>query len=134
MVGIVLQIVGHDRRDDLGFILEAFGEKRPNRAVYQTADQRFLFARPAFTLEKATRDLAGGIGLFLVIDGQGEEIEARLGIAVGDRSRQNRRFAIGHQHGTVGLAGDFAALQGQRAAAPFQFHFMMIKHESPFCQ
>ena len=53
-------------------------EERPDRPVDQPRGQRLLFGRPALALEKAAGDLAGGEGLFLVIDGQREEILAGL--------------------------------------------------------
>jgi hypothetical protein len=77
-VRIVLQVVLDDRDDDLRVVLVAIGEERADRAVDQAGNQRFLLGRTAFALEVAARDLAGGEGLFLVVDGQREEVEARL--------------------------------------------------------
>ena len=65
--------------DDLHFVVEAFREQRTQRTVDQARDQRFAFRRTAFATEEATRDLAGGVGLFEVIDGQREEVLTRLG-------------------------------------------------------
>ena len=62
---------------DLDFVVEAFREQRTHRAVDQARGQRFQLARAAFTLEEAARDLAGGIGLLDVVDGEGEEVLAR---------------------------------------------------------
>jgi hypothetical protein len=59
-----------DGDDDLRVILVAVGEERADRTVDQAGDQRLLLARPALALEKAARDLAGGDGIFLVVDGQ----------------------------------------------------------------
>ena len=42
-VGIVFEIVGHDRGNDLRFQTEAIGEQRADRAVDQARDQCFAF-------------------------------------------------------------------------------------------
>ena len=78
-VGIVFTIVLHDGDDDLGVVLVAVGEKRADRAVDEAGNQGFLLARAAFTLEVAAGNLAGGVGLFLVVDGQREEVEPGFG-------------------------------------------------------
>ena len=76
-VGIVLEVVGEHGGDDLRLVLEALDEQRPDRPVDEARDQRLLLGRAALALEIAARDLAGGIGLLLVVDGQREEIDPR---------------------------------------------------------
>ncbi len=75
--------------DDLDFVVEAFREQRPQRPVDQARRQRLELARAPFTLEEAARDLAGGVGLLDVVDGQREEVLARLRILGGDDGRQH---------------------------------------------
>ena len=77
-VGIDLVVRRHDGRDDLHFVVEAVGKQRADRAVDQPAGQNLLLGGPAFAPEKAAGNLAGGVGAFLVIDGQRQEILARL--------------------------------------------------------
>ena len=76
-VGIVLEVVREHGHDDLRLVLVAVGEERADRAVDEAGDQRLLLGRTAFALEIAAGDLAGGEGLFLVVDGQREEVDAR---------------------------------------------------------
>ena len=78
-VGVDFRIDRHHRRDDLHFVVEAVGEQRADRPVDQARGQRFLLRGPPFALEEAAGDLARGVGLFLVVDGQREEILAGLG-------------------------------------------------------
>ena len=78
-VGRHLRVERQHVHDDLHFVVEAFRKQRPQRPVDQARRQRFELARPAFALEEAARDLAGGIGLFDVVDGQREEVLPRLG-------------------------------------------------------
>ena len=77
-VGIVLEVMREDGGDDLRLAAEALGEERADRAVDEARGQRLLLARTAFALEEAAGDLAGGEGLFLVVHGEREEIDAGL--------------------------------------------------------
>src|SRR5690606_31882942 len=72
-------------------------------------------------LEETPGELAGGVGLFPVINGEGEEIgsHARLGA---DRRAQNHAFAIMSHHGAVSLLGNPARLEHQLAPADFGFN------------
>ncbi len=75
-VGIVLHVVRERGDDDLGLVAPAIGKQRTDRTIDQAADQRLLFGRTAFTLEIAAGNAAGCIILFLVVDGQRQEIHA----------------------------------------------------------
>ena len=132
MSGIVLEVVLQDGDDDLRVVLVAFGEERADRAVDQAGNQRLLLARTAFALEIAARDLAGGVGLFLVVDGQREEVEAGLRLLGRDDGGEHDGLAVGGEHGAVGLAGDLAGFEDERAAAPFDFHFVVVEHVLSF--
>ena len=131
-IGIIFQIMRQDGSNHLDFIAEAFREKRADRAVNQARRQRFELRRPAFTLEEAARDLAGGEGLFLVMHGEREEILPRLrGTRTNSGAKHNRVTQTRH-HGTIGLAGDLAAFQNQGLAAPGDFLAEVIfEHRHP---
>ena len=131
-VGIVLKVVLQHGDDDLGLVLEALDEQGADRAVDQAGDQGLLLGRTAFTLEVAARDLARRKGLFLVVDRQGEEIQARLGLTAVDDGGQNHGLAVGRQHGAVGLTGDAARLEGQGASGPLDRLAFDIEHVSSF--
>ena len=73
-VRIHLRIHRHHRGDDLHFVVEAFREQRTDGPVDESRCQRLLFRRAPFALEEPARDLARGVGLFLVVDGQREEV------------------------------------------------------------
>ena len=80
-VGIVLQIVRQHGDDDLRFAALAVGEQRTDRPVDQARGQRVAFGRTAFALEIAAGDAARGVELFLVVDGEREEVDARASAA-----------------------------------------------------
>ena len=120
-VGIVLEIVRQHGADHLGLVEETGREQRPDGAVDEPRGQHLLLGRSAFALEESARDLAGGEGLFLVVDGQREEILSRLRLFAGDRGAQHRGLAVGRHHGAVGLARNAAGFEHQAAAAPVNF-------------
>ena len=117
-VGVVLEVVRQHRADDLGLVLEALGEERPDGPVDEARDERFLLARAPLALEEAARDLARGRGLLLVVDGEREKVEADPWLALRDRGAQHHRLAIARQDGAVGLARDAPGLERQRPPAP----------------
>ena len=78
-VGIVLEVIGEHGRDDLRLAAELVGEQRADRPVDQARRQRLALGRAAFALEVAAGNAAGGEGLLLIVDGEGEEVLAGLG-------------------------------------------------------
>ncbi len=127
-VGIVFQVVRKHGDDNLRLVLVARGEERPDRPVDQARGQCILFGRAPFALEEAARNAAGGVVALLVVHGQREEIEARLGLLHGDDRGENRRLAIGGEHRAIGLAGHAPGFEHELPPAPFQFNFLRIKH------
>src|SRR5690606_27304674 len=57
-------------------VFKVVGEQRSNGSVDEPGRQGFLLAGTALTLEKATGDLTGCIGFFLIIDCQRKEVLA----------------------------------------------------------
>jgi hypothetical protein len=129
-IGIDFRVQRHHGGDDLDFIVETIREQRADRAVDQAAGQRFLFGRTAFALEETTGDTAGSVGLFLIINGQREEILAGLGILGGHNGDQNHGFFHGNEDGTASLAGNFAGFDGDLMFAIGESLFHDIKHNS----
>ena len=111
-VRIGLLVGGNDGADNLHFVHEALREKRADRAVDQARGQGFLLARTAFTLEEATRDATGGVGLLLVVHGQREEALARIGLLGTDHGDQDGHAIHVDQHGAGGLTGNAPGLEG----------------------
>ena len=131
-VGVVLHVVRQHGDDDLHLVLEAFDEQRADRPVDEAGGQRLLLGGPAFTLEEAAGDLAGGVGLLLVVHGQREEVDAGLRGLRGDDGGEHAGLAILGEDGGVGLAGHAPGLELQLAATPVNFHAMDIEHVRSF--
>ena len=131
-IGIVLEVMAQNGRDDLRVVLVAAGKKRTNRPVDQAGGQNLLLGRTTFALEEAARNAAGRVGLFLIVHGEGEEVEAWLRLPGGNYGRQNRGFSVGGENGTVRLTGDLARFQRQRAPAPVDLDGVLVKHIASF--
>ena len=127
-VRVIFQIVLENGDDHLGLVLEALDEQGADRTVDQAGNQGFLLGRPTFTLEIAAGDAARGKGLFLIVDRQGEEIEAGLGRAAIDNGGQHHGLAIGGQNRAIRLTGDAARFQRQRASGPLDGLAFDIEH------
>ena len=131
-VGLVLAVVGEDLRDAQDFVVEAFGEQRPDRTVDQSAGQRFLFGRPALALEEAAGNASRGREFFLVVDGQREEVLPLLDRLGGGDRAQHHGFAEGRENRAVGLAGNAARFELQGLSAPLDFDCFGIEHVFSF--
>src|SRR4051812_23129313 len=114
--------------DDQNLVIKALGEERANGAVDETAGESLLLGGAALALEEAARDPPGGREFFLVMHGQREEILPRLDVLRGRDGAEDDGFAEGREHRAVGLAGNAARFEGQRLAAPLDFHFLHVEH------
>ena len=117
-VGIVLHVVRQHGDDDLGLVAPAIDEQGTDRAVDQTGDQRLLLGGPAFALEIAAGNAARGVGLFLIVDGEREEVDAFAGRLGGDDGGEHDGLAIGRHHGAVGLTRDFSGFKPEGTSTP----------------
>ena len=114
--------------DDLHFVEEAFREQRAERAVDQARGQRLELARAAFALEEAAGDLAGGVGLLDVVDGQREEVLARLGVLGGDDGGEHHGVVDVDDDGAARLARDLAGFQRDGVLAPLEGLGDFVEH------
>ena len=96
--------------DDLRLTAPALGEKRPHGTIDQARDQGFLLGGATFAFEIAARNAPGRVELFLVIDGQGQEVDAFPGFFRSYDRRQYTRVAVTGDHCAVGLPCNLAGL------------------------
>ncbi len=109
-VRIHFRIDGEHRGDDLHVVGEALRKQWANRAVDQTGGERLFLGGTAFALEEAAGDAACGVGLFLIIDREREEVPARRGFLQTHRGHEHHRFAHRHEHRAVGLSRELPGL------------------------
>ena len=125
-VGVVDLVGGEEQRDDLGFVKVALREQGAQRTVGHAAGQDFLFGRASFALEVAARELAGGGGFFLVLDGKREPGLAGFHFRGGHGGHEDHGFAGGHHDGTIGELGDFTRFEGNGVRADLARDFVDV--------
>src|SRR6185437_6162661 len=79
--------------------------------------QRFLFGRTAFTLEETAGNAAGGVELFLVVDGEREEILSFACFLRGDRRDHHHGATHADHHRAGCLARNLAGFYGDGVIA-----------------
>jgi len=131
-VRIVLEIMGQRGDDDLGVATIAVGEQRADRAIDQAGDQGLALGRAAFALEVAAGNAAGRVGLFLVVAGQRQEVDAFLRLLRRHHGREHDGLAVGRNHCAIGLARNLAGFEFEGASAPIEFDGMYIEHSYVF--
>src|SRR5262249_57200737 len=118
--------------DHLSLAAEPLGKKRADRAIDQPRDERLVLARASFALEIAARNLAGSEGLFLVVDGKREEVDASLGFLRSDDGGEHGRLAVGSEDGAIRLPRKFPGLEPKLAPSPIDFDTLDVEHGSSF--
>ena len=117
-VGIVLHVMRQHGDDHLRLVTPAVDEQRADRAVDQAGNECFLFGRAAFALEITAGNATRGVSLFLIVDGQRQEVDAFARRLRGNHGGEHHGLAIGRQHGAVGLTGNLAGLKLEGTATP----------------
>jgi hypothetical protein len=111
------QVGGERGADHLHLVPEALRPERPDRAVDHPGRERRPLGRAALALEEAARDLPGGVGPLLDVDGEREEVRALPRLGAADGRREDHRVAAADDDGAVRLLGQLARLEGDLLAA-----------------
>ncbi len=125
-IGVVLLVGGEHSDDDLHVVPEALGEQGTQRPVGETGRQDSLSARTPLPTEEAARDLASGIQPLLIVDGEGEEVDALPRPVTNGGRNQDHGLAVGDHRRAVGLACDLPRLDNQRS--PGYRTFISMRH------
>ena len=116
-------LVGAEHRgDDLHVVAESLREQRTDRPVHQARGENRPFPRPALALEEAAGDLPGGKHLLFVVARQREKVDPFPGRRRHRRGHQHHRVPAADHHGAVGLPGEAAGLDRDRAAGQVDLH------------
>ena len=116
-------IEGLDRGDDLHLAAEALGEEGTDGPIDKARGEDLVLARAPLAAEEAAGDAARGVGLLLIVHGQGQEVLDLGGTLVDDHGHQDHGVIDVDQHGAIGLAGDLARLQGHGLGAELEGFF-----------
>ena len=111
-VGVVLAVGAEHDGDDLRLEEVVLREERAERTVGHPRGEDFLFGRATFALEVAAGELAGRGRLFLVVDGQREEVLAFAQFGHRNGGDQDDGVAGANGNRAVGEFGNFAGFEG----------------------
>ena len=103
-VGIITRIGRQHEGDDLRLALESLGEHRTHRAIDLAAGEHFALAHAAFALDEAAGKASAGVGVFAVINGEREKIDAFARIGIGGGGGEHDVIAHGGQRPLRGPA------------------------------
>src|SRR5690606_32477784 len=101
-------------------VAETVGKQRADGPVDHAGRQDRALAGPAFPPEPYPGDAADGVHALLVIHQQREKVDALARLLGHDGGDQDHRVAVTDEDGPVGLLGQLARLDDQRAAAHFR--------------
>ncbi|GBD24304.1 hypothetical protein HRbin29_01982 [bacterium HR29] len=119
-VGLVLPVGRERHGDDLDFVPEPFGEEGAKGPVGEAHGENRLGARPGLAAGEGAGDAAGGVQPLLVVDGEGEEVDALASLGHTGR-HENNGVALADGHGTIRLVGEEAVLDDEGLSAHFNF-------------
>ena len=131
-IGIVHEVMAQNRAHHQHFVLEAFHEKRADRAIDQPRGEGFLLGGARLALEETAGHLARGIVFFLVMHREREEILPRLGLACVSHGGEHAGFAQRRDDGSIRLAGHTARFESEGFIPPFHFFPDDIEHLSSY--
>ena len=120
-VRVVLRIGGEHERDDLRFVPPAGRKQRANRAIDHATREDLFFRRLAFAFEEAAGNAARRVGVFPVVDGERQEIDALPRIGRAARRHEDDGVAEPDNDGAAGLLGQLARFESEALVADGQF-------------
>ena len=125
VVGVDL-VDRHRDRDQLGLVVPALGEERPDRPVDHARGQRRLLAGSTLATEERAGDLARGVHPLLDVDGEGKEVHVAQ--AADGRGAEHHRVAAANHDRATRLLREFARLEGNLAVADIRRDAGYVKH------
>ena len=129
-IGVVLPVHGEHRGDELRLEVVALGEKRADGAVNNPANEDLPLVGSPLALEEPAGDLSGGKGHFLVIHGEGKEVET-FPLAPGrNDGDKHDGLPVGHEDGPVSLPGNVVYLDAEIASCERFLEY--LTHSSSF--
>ena len=124
-VRILFGVGRQDHGDDLGFVQKALGEQRADRTIDQAAGEDFFFRGAALAFNESARDLAGGVGVLSIIDGEREEPGPHLRLVSHTSGDEYHGVTGTNDNSAARLLGHFTRLQGDLTAAQVYFNYVM---------
>ena len=124
-IGILFGVGRQHHGDDLGFVQKALGKQRADRPIDQTAGENFLFRGTPLAFDESARNLAGGVGVLPVIDGEREEPGPHLRLVSHTSGDEYHGVTGTNDNSAARLFGHFTRFQGDLTAAQIYFNYVM---------
>ena len=122
VVMVYAEIISHD----VDVMTVCLREERTDRTVDEAGKKGCRFRRFAFAFDEAARNLADGVHLFFIIDGEREKVCVFTRFFRARSRDENGRVAITDQCGTAGLLSQFTDFNYQRAAGEIHLEFLFF--------
>ena len=122
VVMVYAEIISHD----VDVMTVCLREERTDRTVDETGEEGCRFRRFAFAFDEAARNLADGVHLFFIIDGEREKVCVFTRFFRARSRDENGGVAITDQCGTAGLLSQFTDFNYQRAAGEIHLEFLFF--------
>ena len=119
-VGVVLLVRRDHEARDLRLVAVVLREERAERTIDLASRNRGLVAGASLALDEAARELAGGVRLLPILDGEREERKVRA-LSLRHRGHEYRRFPKLNKNGAVCLPCHPARLHDERASGELFF-------------
>ena len=110
-VRIIARIRRQNEGDDLGLAAETLGKHGTHRAINLAAGEHFALTHAAFAFDEAAGEASAGVGVFAVVNGEREEIDAFARVGIGGRGGEHNVIAHADHGRSMGLLGQFSGFE-----------------------
>ena len=124
--GVVIVVGQHGAGDD-DVVAQLVVKQRAHRTVDDTAVQNAALGGLALAAVETAGDAADGVHSLLKLDGQGEVVDAGLGVGGAGHGGQNDGVAVTADALGIGQLCNLARLHGEGAAADGRFEHVMVR-------
>ena len=119
---VYAEIISHD----VDVMTVCLREERTDWTVDEAGKKGCRFRRFAFAFDEAARNLADGVHLFFIIDGEREKVCVFTRFFRARSRDENGSVAITDQCGTAGLLSQFTDFNYQPAAGEIHLEFLFF--------
>ena len=129
----IIFLVGRvHERDHLGLVAKGLREERADGAIDLPRGKDLLLRGAAFALDEAARDASAGVGELAILDREGEEVDAFLGVGRGYGCGENGVVAAGGEGRARCLLGDASCFEFDVLATGKLNGYVLLHKRSSF--
>ena len=114
--------------------LKPSAKQRADGTVNLATGERFALTHAAFALDEAAGDASASVGVFAIVNGEREEIDALARVGIGSGGGEDNVVADSHHDRAVGLLGQFSSFKRNPFTTGefnrnFLFHYFSFEGE-----